>query len=146
MKYKHFWEKPLQALTAEEWEALCDGCGKCCLIKLQDEDTDAVVFTEVACRLLNLSSCRCGNYPQRKEIVPDCVILSSETIAGLYWMPSTCAYRLRAENKPLPGWHPLLTGDPDSVHRAGISIRGRVLREQDVPDHALGGHIVDWPE
>jgi hypothetical protein len=141
-----FWEKSLSNLSPAEWEALCDGCGKCCLIKLQDEDTDAVYYTEVACRLLDLESCRCSNYPQRKRHVPDCVVLSPETIADLGWMPSTCAYRLRAEGKPLPDWHPLVTGDPKSVHYAGISVRGRVLGERDVAAHALPSHIVDWPE
>ena len=139
-------EEPLSNLSPDAWEALCDGCGRCCLIKLQDEDTDRVFYTDVACRLLDPYSCRCSRYPQRTRHVPDCVVLAPCAIAALSWMPSTCAYRLRAQNQPLPDWHPLISGDSESVHRAGISVRGRVRPEDDVAEADLCDHIVDWPE
>ena len=104
-----FWEKPLASLTRDQWEALCDGCGKCCLNKLEDEDTGAVALTRVACRLLDDATCRCAHYESRKKFVPDCIQLTAETIEQhMYWLPATCAYRLRHEGQPLPEWHPLL--------------------------------------
>jgi len=140
-----FWEtKTLEQLTAEEWEALCDGCGKCCLIKLQDEETDEVFPTNVACRLLDLGSCQCSNYAERKRHVPDCIILDPETVPDLGWMPSTCAYRLIWEGKGLAWWHPLVSGDPETVHLAGISVRNRVVREDRVSEEDLPDHIVEW--
>ncbi|NBC97246.1 MAG: YcgN family cysteine cluster protein [Deinococcus-Thermus bacterium] len=140
-----FWEtKTLEQLTPEEWEALCDGCGKCCLIKLQDEETDEVFPTNVACRLLDLGSCQCSNYAERKRHVPDCVILDAETVPDLGWMPSTCAYRLIWEGKGLAWWHPLVSGDPETVHLAGISVRNRVVREDRVTEEDLPDHIVEW--
>ena len=138
--------EPLFDLSPDAWEALCDGCGRCCLIKLQDEDTDRIYYTDVACRLLDPYSCRCSHYPQRKKHVPDCVVLAPRAVAALNWMPSTCAYRLRAQDQPLPDWHPLISGDSESVHRAGISVRGRVRQEDDVAEGDLCDHIVDWPE
>ena len=146
MKQDAFWRrKSLAEMTPEEWESLCDGCGKCCLVKLEDADDGSVHYTDVACHLLNLGTCRCGNYPQRRQIVEDCVVLSPDSIAALRWMPSTCAYRLLSEGKELAWWHPLVSGDPETVHQAGISVRGRSVTESRVPDEALEDHIVTWP-
>ncbi len=143
---KTFWEtKTLAEMTRAEWESLCDGCGKCCLLKLQDEQTEEVFFTDVACRLLDAGSCRCSDYPNRKRRVADCVILRPDTLAALTWMPSTCAYRLLHEGRPLPWWHPLVSGDAETVHLAGISVRNRVLGEDEVPAETLEDRIVDWP-
>lgn len=140
-----FWRrKTLAETNPEEWESLCDGCGKCCLHKLEDEDTREIAFTNVACRLLDIGSCRCTNYVGRTRLVPDCVQLTPENAGALRWMPSTCAYRLLAEGKDLPAWHPLVSGDPDSVHRAGVSVRGRCVPERKAGD--LYDHIVSWPE
>ncbi len=139
-----FWKtKSLNDLTQGEWESLCDGCGKCCLNKLIN-DVDELFFTDVACRLLDLGSCRCGNYAERKKHVPDCQVLTPENISEFRWLPFTCAYRLVAEGKDLAGWHPLVSGDPESVHRAGISIRGRAFSEDEILD--LENRIVEWPE
>lgn len=138
-----FWKrKSLSEMTPGEWESLCDGCGKCCLNKLMNDD-DEIFFTDVACRLLDLDTCRCGNYANRIHEVPDCQVLTPENIAEFRWMTSTCAYRLLAEGKDLYDWHPLVSGDPQSVHKAGISVRGRACSEEDVPD--LDERVVDWP-
>jgi len=139
-----FWtEKALADMTPEEWESLCDGCARCCLEKLQDTETDEISYTEVACAMLNLETCRCANYAERQRYMPDCVALTQHNVAELKWMPSTCAYRLLAEGKPLPAWHPLITGDPLSAMKAGISVKGRAVAEHDAGD--LEDHIVDWP-
>lgn len=139
-----FWKrKRLDEMTTGEWESLCDGCAKCCLEKLEDIETGEISYTNVACRLLDLDSCRCRNYAERNRFVPDCVRLTPARIGELRWMPSTCAYRLLHEGKDLPAWHPLITGDPDSTHRAGQSVRGRVIPEQEADD--LEDHIVRWP-
>lgn len=141
---KPYWEtKSLSEMTRGEWESLCDECGKCCLNKLINDDDD-LFFTDVACRLLDLESCRCGNYAERKKHVSDCQVLTVRNIPEFRWLPSTCAYRLLAEGKPLADWHPLISGDPESVHRAGISVRGRAFSEDEVLD--LENRIVDWPE
>lgn len=138
-----WWHKPLDALSASEWEALCDGCGRCCLLKLEDEDSGAVHYTRVACRLLDADLCRCRDYPRRLQRVPGCVRLTAVALReGGHWMPRTCAYRLRAEGKPLPDWHPLVTGDPDSVHRAGISVRGWTVPEDGVAEGDYEDHII----
>jgi len=140
-----FWKtKSLEEMTAGEWESLCDGCGKCCLIKLQDEDSDEIFATNVACRLLDLGSCQCADYAHRKTKVPDCVILDPATVAELSWMPSTCAYRLIWEGKDLAWWHPLVSGDPETVHLAGISVRNRVVSETRVAEEDLPDHIAAW--
>ena len=142
-----FWRrKTLAEMTTQEWESLCDGCGKCCLIKLEDEDSGAIEPTDVACKLLCTETCRCSDYPRRKQKVPDCVILTPDNIADLGFMPSTCAYRLLAAGEDLPWWHPLVSGDPESVHMAGISVRHRVISEDSVPDAELEDHLVDWPK
>lgn len=127
---KPFWEtKTLAQMTRSEWESLCDGCGKCCLNKVEFEDTGEIAFTNVACKLLDLHSCRCSNYRERKKFVPDCVQLSAKNVAKIRWLPSTCSYRLILEGKPLFPWHPLISGDPNSVHAAGISMQDRCISE-----------------
>ncbi len=141
-----FWELPLARLTRPEWEALCDGCGKCCLNKLEDEDTGEVVFTRIACRLLDDETCRCGQYDIRLSIVPECIVLTPQNIEKTaYFMPETCAYRRRAEGRPLPEWHYLLTGDPDSVHAAGASVRGWTIPEFEVPQDEWEDHLIEEP-
>lgn len=125
-----FWEtKTLEELTDAQWEALCDGCGRCCLIKLEDVDTGARIDTRLACRLLDIGACRCTDYANRHAQVPDCVRLTTQTAATLDWLPDTCAYRLRAQGKSLYWWHPLRSGDPETVHQAGISVRHIALSE-----------------
>ena len=124
---KAFWEtKPLHAMSEREWEALCDGCGKCCLAKLEDDDTGAIHWTTVGCRLFDAERCRCRDYANRLEKVPDCVGLTPDNVGTIAWLPQTCAYRLLAEGKPLQWWHPLVSGRRESVHKAGISVRGKV--------------------
>ncbi|GAA3863979.1 YcgN family cysteine cluster protein [Celeribacter arenosi] len=142
-----FWETvPLSKMRPEEWEALCDGCGKCCLNKIEDADSGEVFLTRVACRLLDDQSCRCGQYDIRKSLVPECIVLTPDTIdKHAYWMPQTCAYRLLWQGKPLPEWHPLLSGDPDSVHRAGVSVRGLTVPEFEVDEDDWEDHIIEEP-
>ena len=145
MAEQPFWRrKTLAEMTRGEWESLCDGCAKCCLAKLEDDDTGEISYTEVACRLLDLGTCRCTDYANRKRFVPDCVVLTPRTVARLTWLPSTCAYRLVSEGKDLAWWHPLVSGDPETVHRAGISVRGRAVPEALAGD--LEDHVVRWPE
>jgi uncharacterized cysteine cluster protein YcgN (CxxCxxCC family) len=126
-----FWEKPLEQLSRAEWESLCDGCGKCCLHKIEDKDTGEVHATNVACRLLDRHSGRCSSYRGRRAFVPDCIRLTSTNVERFAWLPTTCAYRLRAEGQPLPDWHYLKTGDRDSVHKAGESVRGWTIGEDE---------------
>src|SRR5438046_4202050 len=126
-----FWrEKSLLEMTAEEWESLCDGCGRCCLVKLEDEDSGRIHFTDLACKLFDAGTCRCSDYANRTKRVSDCVKLTPKNIAGLNWLPSTCAYRLVAAGRPLPWWHPLVSGDPQTVIEAGISVKGKVISEE----------------
>jgi len=136
-----FWELPLESLDRAEWEALCDGCGKCCLHKLEDEETGRLFPTNVACRLLDRRTGRCTDYKHRRAYVPECVRLTARSMRGIDWLPSTCAYRLRGDGQPLPEWHYLLTGDRESVHEAGMSVRGWTVTEDDVGD--LEHHLVD---
>ena len=142
-----FWEKKtLSQMTRDEWEALCDGCGKCCLNKLEDEDSGQVALTRVACRLLDDATCRCCHYENRHQFVPDCIVLRPETIEDhMYWLPQTCAYRLLHEGRDLYDWHPLVSGDPQSVHRAGVSMKDRTVSEFDVADEDWEEHIIEEP-
>lgn len=139
---ENFWELPLGELTRAEWEALCDGCGRCCLHKIEDADTGEIEHTNVACKLLDTRTARCRDYRNRKAFVPDCLRLTMRIMDDVPWLPVTCAYRLRAAGEPLRPWHPLLSGDPESVKRARISVAGRVVSETDAGP--LEHHIVDW--
>lgn len=143
----HFWEtKTLTEMSDTEWESLCDGCGRCCLHKLEDEDSGKVFFTSVSCRLLDTYQCRCKQYPQRLQYVPDCIVLKPDQLAGSSALPASCAYRLLAEGRGLPNWHPLLSGDVESVHQAGMSVRERVISEIEVDEESLEDYLLDWPE
>ena len=138
-----FWRtKTLADMSRDEWESLCDGCGKCCLHKIEDVDEGCYYYTNVACRLLSAGTCRCKDYEDRRRHVPDCVELTADEIGTLGWLPSTCAYRLLAEGKDLAWWHPLVSGDPESVHRAGMSVHGRIVSETRAGP--LDHHIVTW--
>lgn len=139
-------DKPLEELNTEQWEALCDGCARCCLHKLEDEDTQEVHYTGIRCRYLDEENCRCGDYPNRSTLVPHCIDLAGKDCAELHWLPSTCAYRLRALGKPLADWHYLVCGDRDAVHRAGISIRGRAVSDEYVHPDGYDEHIISWVE
>ncbi len=136
-----FWEKPLSDISRSEWEALCDGCGKCCLHKAEDIDTGRIHATNIACKLLDRHSCHCSNYKGRHAYVPDCVRLSMSNVDTLSWLPATCAYRLRAAGQPLPDWHYLVSGDRESVHTAGISVRGWTVAEVEAGDYEH--HLID---
>jgi uncharacterized protein len=139
-----FWKtKTLEQMTPDEWESLCDGCGRCCLHKLRDTETEALSYTNVACHLLDLKQCRCRDYTHRTRRVPDCVNLTPATVREVDWLPPSCAYRRIAEGKGLAWWHPLVSGDPRTVHQAGVSVRGRALNERQAG--RLEHHIVDWP-
>ena len=140
-----YWETvPLAEMTRPEWEALCDGCGKCCLNKLEFEDTGEVAFTRVACRLLDGNSCQCTKYPIRHQFVPDCVTLTPEKLPEIaYWLPQTCAYRLLHQGDALPKWHPLKTGDPNSVHTAGASVQGWTIPETEVDEDDWEDYIIE---
>lgn len=142
-----FWKaKSLEAMTPEEWESLCDGCGKCCLIGLEDEDTGEIYLTDVACRLFDDKSCQCSDYANRKATVPDCVQLTPENVPTLHWLPKTCAYRLVHEGRELFSWHHLVSGDRDAVHRANVSVRGKTRPERSMKVRQLMKRIKAWPE
>jgi len=143
---KYWLEKSLDDMSRPEWEGLCDGCARCCLVKLEDEDTGEIHYTDVGCTLLDGATCQCRDYRNRQKKVADCVRLTPETVRELNWLPPTCAYRLLAEGKDLPEWHPLVSGDPESVHRAGISVRKRISASEDDlnPDQVVE-RIVRWP-
>ena len=139
-----FWkQKSLKELSVDEWESLCDGCGKCCLHKLEDEDTAEIFYTDVACSLLDIGKCRCTNYHNRTLLIHDCVKLTAANLCNIPWLPATCAYRLIDEGKDLYWWHPLVSGDPETVHQAGISVRNRAIDEPKARN--LESHIVSWP-
>lgn len=141
-----FWKsKSLREMNDREWESLCDGCGRCCLLKFEDVDTGRIVYTDVACRLLDCESCRCRDYPRRTLLVKECLDLRAGDAPSFRTLPSTCAYRLLSEGRDLPEWHPLVTGDPGSVHEAGISVRGKVTSEEFVHPDDLETRDVDWP-
>ncbi len=138
-----FWRtKTLDEMSRDEWESLCDGCARCCLVKLEDEDTLEVHLTRIACRLLDPASCRCSDYRNRFERMPDCVEITPAKVRTIDWLPSTCAYRLIEEGRRLPWWHPLVSGDPNTVHQAGISVRGWVTNEAKVCPGSMHRYII----
>ena len=139
-----FWRvKALEKMTQPEWESLCDGCGRCCLNKLEDEDTGDIHLTRLSCALLDISSCRCSDYANRKTLMPDCVQIDPAKARSLPWLPVTCAYRLVAEGKDLPWWHPLISGRPETVHEAGISVRGLARSEKGVKLESYWRYIIE---
>lgn len=141
-----FWKsKTLAEMTAAEWESLCDGCGLCCLNKIEEWDSGDIYFTSVSCRLLDGQSCRCSSYENRWDFVPDCVQLTKENVPEIAWLPPTCGYRLVNEGHDLYWWHPLVSGDPETVHAAGISARGRTISETEIDIEDLEDYVVDWP-
>ena len=143
----NYWKTvPMEKMNRQEWEALCDGCGKCCLNKLEDEDTGEVALTNVACRLLDDATCLCSQYDIRHQFVPECIVLTPKTILdNLYWLPQTCAYRLVHEKRPLYDWHPLISGNSETVHLAGVSMQYRTLSEFDIADEDWEDHIIEEP-
>ena len=142
---RDFWKTtPLSEMSATEWESLCDGCGKCCVIKLEDVDDGTIFYTDIGCKQLDQKNCQCKDYANRKTIVPDCVILSLDNLETLSWMPKTCAYRLLHEGKELPEWHPLVTNDPSSTHIAGQSVMHKIFTEGDIVETDYPDHIKDW--
>jgi uncharacterized cysteine cluster protein YcgN (CxxCxxCC family) len=141
-----FWKtKSLRAMNDTEWESLCDGCGRCCLNKVEYEDTGEIVFTNIRCKMLDPDSCRCSDYENRQKHVPDCIRLTIEEVETLPWLPPTCGYRIVKEGRDLYWWHPLVSGDPETVHAAGISVRGRTVNEEDVDWDDYEDHEVHWP-
>ncbi|WP_094751774.1 YcgN family cysteine cluster protein [Psychromonas sp. CD1] len=142
----HFWkEKTLAQMTKEEWESLCDGCGKCCLHKIIDDATEELHFTNVACKLLHTKSCQCRHYEQRFKYVKSCVKVSLDDIEQFHWLPKNCAYLLLIKGQPLPHWHPLLTGNQSAMHKGGFSIRGKTVSETEINIHYLDEYIATWP-
>jgi hypothetical protein len=138
-----FWEQPLDTLDRAQWEALCDGCGKCCLLKAEDEDDGKVYMTNIACKLLDTQSARCSDYRRRRYYVPDCIRLTRGKLDQFTWLPDSCAYKMRARNLPLPEWHYLVSGDRETIHETGNSIRGKVITE--VEAGPIEQHILDRP-
>ena len=142
-EFMNFWEeKKLSQMSTSEWESLCDNCGKCCLHKLEDEDSGTVYYTSVVCNLIDLDSCRCTRYSERCTLVPDCLDLKQHDFSEYTWLPATCAYKLLANGEPLPEWHPLISGTPDSVKQAGVSISSYAMKESDINE--LQEHIIQW--
>lgn len=145
MSTRPFWEhKKLEEMTVPEWESLCDGCGLCCLIRFEDEETGEIIPTRVHCKLFDAGACRCTDYENRKKHVPDCIKLTPHNIDDLQWMPPSCAYRRLHEGKSLPQWHPLITGDPESVHKAGVSVRGQTVSETTFTDDEDALDFAAW--
>ena len=142
-----FWlKKTLQEMNPDEWEALCDRCGKCCLLKLEDVDTGKIYTTDVGCKLLDCGKGCCSDYQNRKNIVPDCTQITPQNIHGLSWLPHSCAYKSLAENRPLPDWHPLITGEQDSATIYGQSVAGRIFPEMAIDDEDMADHIIEWAD
>ena len=145
MPVQVFWiAKTLQEMTSAEFESLCDGCGKCCLHKLEDDENGDVYYTKVACRFLDHTTCRCQTYSTRQQEVSECVVLTPASVKDTYWLPDTCAYRLIDEGFSLPDWHPLVSGDPDSMHKAGMSVAGKVIHENSVDPDDMEDYVVRW--
>lgn len=146
MENTPFWkQKTLDNMSREEWESLCDGCGRCCLNKLENEDTGEIIWTNVACSLLDDETCQCGDYDNRSTLVPDCIKLTPDSVRTLTWLPATCAYRLVREGEDLYWWHPLISGEVESVHMAGISVRGMTVSEEGMNVEDYEDHLVTWP-
>ena len=142
-----FWEtKTLGEMSNDEWESLCDGCARCCMIKLQDDETEEVHYTAIVCDLLNQTSCECTAYPRRHALVPNCVVLTPERASEFHWLPKSCAYRTLAEGRPLAWWHPLVSGSAETVHRAEISVQGKVIAESEVDEDDEQDMIIRWVE
>ena len=142
-----FWKtKSLAEMNPAEWESLCDGCGRCCLNKLEDVETGAIRYTDAACRLLDLDRCRCMSYADRGRLVPECVRLTPNNVLAVGWLPHSCAYRRVAEGRDLAWWHPLVSGTAETVHRAGVSVRGKVVSEEALSPDGLEAHVIDWIE
>lgn len=140
-----FWQrKRLNEMTSAEWESLCDGCGKCCLQKLEDADTGEVYHTDLVCRYMDEQTCQCTVYSERLKKVPGCTVLTPDTVGDYQWLPYTCAYRTLAEGRPLADWHPLRSGDPESVHATGVSVRSKVIPDDQVPEEDWEEHIIHW--
>jgi uncharacterized cysteine cluster protein YcgN (CxxCxxCC family) len=141
-----FWKtKTLEEMSKTEWESLCDGCGKCCLNKLEDWDTAEIYWTNIGCELLDCDSCRCKDYENRFEIVSDCIQLTPQVVRTLTWLPPTCGYRLVRDGEDLFDWHPLISGNPETVHEVGVSVRGRVVPDNGKQADEYENHLVDWP-
>ena len=136
--------KSLAEMNDDEWEALCDGCAKCCLVKLEDADTEEIYYTNVSCQLLDTESCRCSDYAGRTNVVDDCLKLDRSNVNQLEWLPHSCSYRLLAAGQPLPEWHHLRTGDREAMHNYGASLRGKVTSELNVHDDDIEDHIIRW--
>ncbi|MFN7179658.1 YcgN family cysteine cluster protein [Hyphomonas sp.] len=140
-----FWKtKTLDQMTRKEWESLCDGCAKCCIVKFEDEETGALAYTNLHCKLLDGSTCQCSDYRNRKKYVPDCVKLTPESVAAVDWLPDSCAYRLVQDGKDLPDWHHLVCGDRNRIHEEGHSVRGRTISEEDISEEDQEDYIIDW--
>ncbi len=145
MQQQPFWkQKSLKELNEAEWESVCDRCGKCCVLKLEDVDTMEIYYTDVSCKLLDCDNCSCTDYANRKQLVPDCVTLTPDGLDALHWMPQSCAYRLLHEGKDLPDWHPLVTGEKESTHLSGNSVAGQITCELEVEDADMPDHIREW--
>lgn len=144
MHEKPFWKKPLTELSQQEWESLCDGCARCCLIKLEDEETGEIHYTSIVCRYLDLETCRCTEYKERTRLVPDCLRLTSDNLEQLHWMPNSCAYRLLAEGNDLPEWHPLIAGNHQAIRDEGISACNFAIPETELSDEdELEDYLID---
>ena len=140
---KNFWQvKSLEEMSSDEWEQLCDGCGRCCLLKLEDEDTAQIHLTRLACSLLDVGKCRCSDYSRRHAVMPDCVSIDADKVRSLSWLPASCAYRRVAEGRPLAWWHHLISGDPQTVHEAGVSVRDWARNEQGVAEDNYHRYII----
>ena len=143
-KDKPFWQtKTLEEMSPQEWESLCDGCARCCLVKLEDEDTSEIHLTRLSCKLLHVRTCRCTNYENRFSLMPDCIEITVEKVRELKWLPQTCGYRVIAEGRELAWWHPLISGTRDTVHEAGISVSGFAMSEARVKEENYGRYIID---